>query len=158
MLFLWASYHQFTCHTILANLRRREQRPYEGKTLQTSAVASLQGQESGSMPQNASRTQKQGSSYSPISQPAQSDSSGQQLQLGIPEGDWFQHVSSPHYFAEVIIYCSLLLVEWGSTAMLLPCVFVVCVLTLRARQTHTWYCRKFDDYPKSRRIIFPYLF
>lgn len=88
----------------------------------------------------------------------QADCSVQRLSVGIPVEDWFKFVSCPHYFAEVLIYCSLLLVEWGSFAMVFPCVFVLSVLILSARQMHSWYCSKFDDYPRSRKRIFPYLF
>lgn len=121
-LFTWASYHQYTCHVILADLRRKNQD--DGR--------------------------KNGQSVCEPRKPKHS--------VGIPVGDWFHLVSCPHYFAEVLIYCSAIVMERGSIAMMLPCLFVICVLTLSARQTHSWYCHKFDDYPRNRKRIFPFLF
>lgn len=127
-LFLWASYHQYSCHLILAKLR----------TSRSAEISSDTGRSS-----TAKHT------MSPTLQ---------NVDVGIPEGDWFQLVSCPHYFAEILIYCSLGLVEWRSGAMLLPCLFVACVLSLSARQTHSWYCSKFDSYPRSKKMIIPYVF
>lgn len=121
-LFTWASYHQYICHVILANLRHPT---------------------------------------TPEGHKKMTDHSRKQLNvtLGIPDGDWFQVVSCPHYFAEILIYCSPLLLEWGvATMMLFPCLFVVCLLTLSARQMHSWYINKFSDYPCNRKRIIPYVF
>lgn len=131
LLFTWASYHQYTCHVILANLRRR---------LQTKQQ---HGRKSGRIDANIQS----------MCEPGEPNAS-----VGIPVGDWFHLVSCPHYLAEVLIYCSVLAMERCSVVMLLPCVFVICVLTLSARQMHSWYCYKFDDYPKNRKRIFPFLF
>ena len=127
-LFLWASYHQYTCHLILANLR----------TPRNSVTAA---------PDDSPTSSKH-----PVSGKLQN------VGVGIPEGDWFQFVSCPHYFAEILIYCSLALVEWRSGVMLLPCLFVASVLSLSARQAHSWYCSKFDNYPRRRKMIIPYVF
>lgn len=124
-LFLWASYHQYTCHIILANLRSRK-RP-------TTAALDVNLKEAVPKLQNVGV-------------------------VGMPEGDWFQFVSCPHYLAEILIYCSLVLVEWESGVLVLPALFVFSVLTLSARQTHNWYRCKFDNYPSNRRSIIPYVF
>lgn len=129
VLFMWASYHQYTCHVILANLRRKTQ------TMTNSGCVQLNA--------NLQSVYEQ---------------SAQKSRLGIPVGDWFHLVSCPHYFAEVLVYCSVVLMEWGSIVMMFPCVFVITVLTLSARQMHSWYCYKFDDYPRNRKRIFPFLF
>ena len=113
ILFTWASYHQYKCHSILANLRRH-------------------------------RSQQQNVVHKQTA-----------IDVGIPQGDWFQFVSCPHYLAEVIIYSSLLLVQW---TMLLPCLFVVALLSLSARQMHSWYCDKFEEYPRDRKRLIPYIF
>lgn len=137
VLFMWASYHQYTCHVILANLRRRTQTMHQHISRKMTS--------SGHVQLNANLQ----SVY---------EQSTQESRVGIPVGDWFHLVSCPHYFAEVLIYCSMLLMERGSVAMMFPCLFVITVLTLSARQMHSWYCYKFDDYPRNRKIIFPFLF
>ena len=131
-LYVWASYHQYTCHWILARLRMAP------------------GQKS-NQNLDSSKDSKQRN-------PKDTSESELNLGLGIPEGDWFQYVSCPHYFAEMLVYCSLLLVQWRGAAMVFPCVFVVCVLTLNARQMHSWYCSNFPDYPTNRKRIVPYVF
>ncbi|ONM14735.1 Polyprenol reductase 2 [Zea mays] len=52
----------------------------------------------------------------------------------IPCGDWFSRVSCPHYLAELITN-----------------------LSFAAVQTHKWYLRKFEDYPRSRYAIIPFV-
>lgn len=77
---------------------------------------------------------------------------------GLPQGDWFEYVSCPHYFAEVLLYLGILLVFvvddlW--TPWWLVAVFTVSTLTLSARQVHEWYKEKFEDYPETRKALFP---
>ena len=143
VLFVWASYHQCVCHIILADLRkartpRQQSRDEQNDNMVEHAYHRTRARDSCSKPRTVC--------------------SAQNLHVGLPVGDWFQFVSCPHYSAEVLIYWSLMLVEWGSTAMLLPCVFVVCVLSLSAHQMHGWYCSKFNDYPRNRKRIIPCLF
>lgn len=35
--------------------------------------------------------------------------------------------------------------------------FVAVTLYQSAKQTHGWYLKKFDDYPKTRRALIPFL-
>ena len=127
VVFVWASYHQYTCHQILADLRRSNS---------TNNFSSRRNNVADTHPPKPSQT----------------------LRVGIPHGDWFALVSCPHYLAEILIYCSLLVVQAGSLTMLLPCSFVAFVLGLSARQMHSWYLDKFEDYPKNRKRIIPYIF
>ena len=95
-------------------------------------------------------------------EPAKSDAS-QRHQSSyahrVPHGDWFEMVSSPHYLAEVIIYSSVFLVMGGENLYwLLVVLFVIIILSLSARQTHSWYKRKFRDYPVERYVIFPWIY
>ena len=78
---------------------------------------------------------------------------------GVPRGDWFELVSSPHYLAEVIIYSALFLIMRGENLYwLLVILFVIMVLSLSARQTHSWYKRKFKEYPVERCAMFPWIY
>ena len=85
-------------------------------------------------------------------------SSASDSSYGLPKGDWFCYVSSPHYLAEILIYVSLLLFFDYSSSWWLVVAFVVSVLSLSARQTHSWYLQKFENYPKNRNIIIPWLY
>ncbi|XP_031125748.1 polyprenol reductase 2-like [Ipomoea triloba] len=77
----------------------------------------------------------------------------------IPHGDWFEYVSSPHYLAEIVIYGGLVVASGclDLTVWLLFS-FVVVNLVLAATETHRWYLRKFDNYPKNRFAILPFLY
>ncbi|XP_074324052.1 polyprenal reductase 2-like isoform X1 [Apium graveolens] len=77
----------------------------------------------------------------------------------VPEGDWFNYVSSPHYLAEIVIYGGLLVAS-GCTdfTIWLLFAFVVANLSLAAAETHRWYLQKFDDYPSHRLAIIPFVY
>lgn len=76
----------------------------------------------------------------------------------VPRGDWFDHVTCPHYLAEIIIYSALFFILGARHVVwLLVVAFVSCTLFLSARQTHDWYKSNFASYPTQRRIIIPWL-
>jgi len=106
-IFLYASYRQFCCHNILAQLRSSKNKNYS-----------------------------------------------------IPYGDSFELVSCPHYFWEIIIYISfLVIVESKCLSMWFILLFVILNLGHSGWKTHQWYKKLFnDDYPKYRRAIIPYIF
>jgi hypothetical protein len=82
-------------------------------------------------------------------------------QYKIPYGDWFELVSAPHYFAEILIYLAIGLVGSRNPSgwlWVLVVVFVTVTLTFAGVETHTWYRKKFDDYPPQRHAVFPWLF
>ncbi|XP_043711784.1 polyprenol reductase 2-like [Telopea speciosissima] len=77
----------------------------------------------------------------------------------IPHGDWFEFVSSPHYLSEMVIYAGILVASGGSELTIwLLFGFVVANLTFAAAETHRWYLQKFDNYPRNRHAILPYIY
>ncbi|KAJ4811677.1 3-oxo-5-alpha-steroid 4-dehydrogenase family protein [Rhynchospora pubera] len=77
----------------------------------------------------------------------------------IPYGDWFKYVSCPHYFAEIIIYVGILAASGGYDITLwLLFIFVVANLSFAAAETHRWYKQKFEDYPRTRQAIIPFVY
>ncbi|RWW30213.1 hypothetical protein GW17_00005216 [Ensete ventricosum] len=86
----------------------------------------------------------------------------------IPYGDWFRYVSCPHYLAEIVILVLLVLsytleswlqaedriLQYG----FFSCLWYVSNLTFAAAETHRWYHRKFENYPKTRRAIIPFVY
>ena len=131
LLFLWASFHQFICHQILADIRIEP-----------------------------SSSKRKSPRIEPSSSKRKSTRNVAQL-YGIPKGDWFEYVSSPHLFAEILIYVSMLMCfvfsNW-KTPFWLVLISTICTLGLSARQVHTWYIEKFKDYPKKRKILIPWIF
>jgi 3-oxo-5-alpha-steroid 4-dehydrogenase 1 len=74
----------------------------------------------------------------------------------IPKGWLFQYVSSPNLLGEII--------EWTGWALLCWCMpaFSFALWTLanllpRALDHHRWYHQYFQDYPKERKAIFPFV-
>lgn len=110
VIFLWASWHQWNCHVILAKLRHSA----SGKKVK---------------------------------------------EYRIPYGDWFDHVSSPHYLAEIIVYIAFFLIQKGRNIYVgMILLFTVQNLSLGATVTHNWYKNKFKEYPQNRNKIFPFVY
>ncbi|PSS21711.1 Polyprenol reductase [Actinidia chinensis var. chinensis] len=77
----------------------------------------------------------------------------------VPDGDWFDYVSSPHYLAEIVIYGGLVVASGGSDLTIwLLFGFVVANLVFAAAETQRWYLRKFDNYPTNRFAIIPFVY
>ncbi|KAL2477026.1 Polyprenol reductase 2 [Forsythia ovata] len=77
----------------------------------------------------------------------------------IPHGDWFQYVSSPHYLAEIVIYAGVVIASGCSDVTIwLLFGFVVTNLAFAATETHKWYLQKFDNYPRDRSAIVPFVY
>ncbi len=76
----------------------------------------------------------------------------------IPRGGFFEFVSCPHYLMEVIIYVGLALVAGPTDTHILSMVcFVTLNLSFTARETHSWYRKKFKKYPRNRKAMIPWL-
>ncbi|KAL1022595.1 hypothetical protein UPYG_G00029690 [Umbra pygmaea] len=76
----------------------------------------------------------------------------------VPRGGWFELVSCPHYFAELLIYTSLGIVSahhgltWGLVVL-----YVLFNQALAAQLCHEFYRTKFQSYPYHRKAFIPYL-
>ncbi|XP_003800942.1 3-oxo-5-alpha-steroid 4-dehydrogenase 1 isoform X2 [Otolemur garnettii] len=75
----------------------------------------------------------------------------------IPRGGLFECVTAANYFGEMVEWCGYALAGWslqgGAFAL-----FTFCILLSIAKQHHQWYLQKFEDYPKCRKIVIPFLF
>lgn len=74
----------------------------------------------------------------------------------IPRGGGFGLVTSPHYLGELMAWIGFATLTWG-----LPGVFILTLsaanLIPRAIENQRWYRERFDDYPRSRRILVPFV-
>ncbi|MCW3085669.1 MAG: hypothetical protein JWP12_3035 [Bacteroidetes bacterium] len=75
----------------------------------------------------------------------------------IPKGFLFEYVSSPNLFGEVIEWSGFALMAWNLPAFTFL-VWTFANLVPRAKNHHDWYVKTFPDYPKKRKVIFPYIF
>lgn len=77
----------------------------------------------------------------------------------IPHGGWFEYVSCPHYFMEILIYCAFIIVGGLYHKTLLSIFFFVFSNQLVAGYfTHSWYKENFRAYPVKRKAVLPFIF
>ncbi|XP_029001500.2 polyprenol reductase [Betta splendens] len=76
----------------------------------------------------------------------------------LPRGGWFEVVSCPHYFAELLIYVSFSLIFGGlSFTWWLVVLYVFFNQALAAQLCHDLYLSKYESYPKHRKAFIPFL-
>ncbi|KAJ3608921.1 hypothetical protein NHX12_023449 [Muraenolepis orangiensis] len=75
----------------------------------------------------------------------------------IPRGGVFEYVSGANFLGEITEWAGFALagcsVQSASFAL-----FTLVVLASRAVAHHRWYLSKFEDYPKSRKALIPFVF
>ncbi|XP_041468967.1 3-oxo-5-alpha-steroid 4-dehydrogenase 1-like [Lytechinus variegatus] len=74
----------------------------------------------------------------------------------IPCGGMFDYVSGANFFGEIVEWSGFAVACWSLQGLAFAC-FTFCVLTPRARQHHMYYLQKFEDYPKSRKAVIPFI-
>jgi protein-S-isoprenylcysteine O-methyltransferase Ste14 len=74
----------------------------------------------------------------------------------IPKGGLFKYISCPNFFGEIIEWFGFALMTFniGSLSFF---IWTCCNLIPRALAHHTWYKYKFNEYPKERKAILPFL-
>jgi len=74
----------------------------------------------------------------------------------IPYGGGFKFVSCPQYLGEILSFSGFAIMTWN-----LGAVFVLAItianLAPRALYTHNWFHKNFDDYPKDRKALIPFV-
>ncbi|NOQ75225.1 MAG: DUF1295 domain-containing protein [Crocinitomix sp.] len=75
----------------------------------------------------------------------------------IPKGFLFDYISSPNLFGEILEWSGFALMAWNLPALTFM-VWTFANLVPRAKNHHDWYRSKFEDYPKRRKAVFPYIF
>lgn len=74
----------------------------------------------------------------------------------IPRNGLFRWVSCPNYLGEVIEWAGFALLAWNLPALSMFA-WAVANLVPRALQHHRWYQSRFEDYPRERRAILPFI-
>lgn len=83
---------------------------------------------------------------------------GARARYRVPYGDWFAHVSCPHYLAELLLYASLLAAKPRDPTLGALLAWVVVGHAINARRAHGWYRAAFAHYPRSRTALIPGVF
>ncbi|XP_077405628.1 3-oxo-5-alpha-steroid 4-dehydrogenase 1 isoform X2 [Vanacampus margaritifer] len=74
----------------------------------------------------------------------------------IPRGGMFEYVSAANYFGEITEWAGFA-VAGQSVHSAAFAIFTAVVLSSRAFSHHKWYLAKFEDYPKTRKALIPFL-
>lgn len=75
----------------------------------------------------------------------------------IPRKWLFEYISCPNHFGEIVEWIGFAIVAWTLPAMTFA-IWTFCNLVPRALNHHDWYREKFEEYPKNRKAVFPFLF
>ena len=78
------------------------------------------------------------------------------LEHNIPQDGLYHWISCPNYFGEIVEWIGFAIMTWSlpgfafalwTSANLLP----------RAAAHHRWYREHFDDYPRDRKAVIPFI-
>jgi len=74
----------------------------------------------------------------------------------VPKGGLFKYISCPNFFGEILEWFGFALMTFniGSLSFF---IWTCCNLIPRALAHHKWYKNKFNEYPKERKAILPFL-
>jgi 3-oxo-5-alpha-steroid 4-dehydrogenase 1 len=75
----------------------------------------------------------------------------------IPRGGLWDYISSPNYFGEITQWCGWALATWSLPGLAFA-VFTVANLVPRAWANRRWYLETFNDYPRERKSVIPFVF
>ncbi|XP_043914608.1 3-oxo-5-alpha-steroid 4-dehydrogenase 2 isoform X1 [Protopterus annectens] len=75
----------------------------------------------------------------------------------IPRGGMFEYVSGANFFGEIVEWFGYAIAAWTVSAFAFA-FFTVCSIGPRAYHHHRYYVKKFEDYPKSRKAVIPFIF
>lgn len=75
----------------------------------------------------------------------------------IPRGGMFEYVSGANFLGEIIEWFGYALATWSLPALSFA-FFTLCSIGPRAYHHHRYYLEKFEDYPKSRKALIPFVF
>jgi len=74
----------------------------------------------------------------------------------VPNGGLFKYISCPNFFGEILEWFGFALMTFniGSLSFF---IWTCCNLIPRGLAHHSWYKNKFNEYPKERKAILPFL-
>ena len=74
----------------------------------------------------------------------------------IPQGGLFKYISCPNLFGEVVEWLGFAILTWSLPGLAFF-VWTFANLVPRAISHHKWYLNKFEDYPKKRKAVIPFI-
>jgi 3-oxo-5-alpha-steroid 4-dehydrogenase 1 len=74
----------------------------------------------------------------------------------LPSGGLYNLVSSPNYLGEIIEWTGWAIATWSLPGVLFSLGAIGCI-GVRALHTHRWYEKNFENMPKDRKALIPYI-
>ena len=74
----------------------------------------------------------------------------------IPHGNFFNFVSCPNYMGEIIEWIGFFIIAMSLPALSFA-LWTFFNLVPRALNHHDWYLENFDNYPKKRKAVIPFI-
>jgi 3-oxo-5-alpha-steroid 4-dehydrogenase 1 len=74
----------------------------------------------------------------------------------IPQGGLFKYISCPNLFGEILEWIGFAIMVWALPAVSFA-LWTFANLAPRAIAHHKWYLNKFQNYPKKRKAIIPFI-
>ncbi len=74
----------------------------------------------------------------------------------IPKGGLYRFITCPNYFGEILEWCGWAVMTWSLPGLAFA-LYTAANVGPRAFDNHRWYKEKFDDYPKERRALVPFV-
>jgi len=75
----------------------------------------------------------------------------------IPKGGMFEYVSCANYMGECVEWLGYAMASGFALPPLMFAIFTLCFIGRRALSHHDWYKAHFDNYPKDRKALIPFL-
>jgi 3-oxo-5-alpha-steroid 4-dehydrogenase 1 len=90
-------------------------------------------------------------------QAKQEEDKGGKSHYQIPRGGLFEYISGANFFSEIIEWTGYAVCCGGSVSSSTFALFTFLNIGPRAIAHHKWYTQKFEDYPKNRKALIPFL-
>lgn len=74
----------------------------------------------------------------------------------IPRGGFFEYISCPNHFGEMVEWIGFAVMCWNLPACAFA-IWTVANLFPRAWSHHRWYNKEFENYPSDRKAVIPFL-
>ena len=80
-----------------------------------------------------------------------------EIDFKIPEGGMFRFVSCPSYLGEITEWIGWAIMTWSLPGFVFA-FWTFANLAPRARSNHKWYLKTFENYPKNRKALIPFVY
>jgi protein-S-isoprenylcysteine O-methyltransferase Ste14 len=74
----------------------------------------------------------------------------------LPTGGLYNYISSPNYLGEILEWSGWAIATWSLPGLLFALGAVGCI-GIRALHTHKWYEKHFENLPKDRKALIPFI-